>query len=207
MATDPPPVPGGSAAGREPDTGGAGFGSLRHLGGRLVGSLRPGGPSPADEAWAKRLLGPGERKLWDLMSGPDRRHAVGVARAVALDLGGDADGTGVPGAALAAALLHDVGKIRSGLGTWGRVAATAAALRLGRDRVAAWSGHSGGGEPSGWRARAGLYVCHDALGAAMLEAAGAAPLTVAWAAQHHLPSSQWTVDPDLARVLKAADGD
>jgi hypothetical protein len=141
------------------------------------------------------------------MSGPDRRHAVGVARAAAISLGSDGDGTGAPGAALAAALLHDVGKIRSGLGTWGRVAATAAALRLGRDRVAAWSGRSGGGEPSGWRARAGLYVCHDALGAAMLEAAGAAPLTVAWAAQHHLPPSQWTVDPDLARVLKAADGD
>src|SRR3974390_599903 len=96
----------------------AGYGSLRHLAGRWASSLWPGGPNVADDAWARRWLSPDEKKLWTRMSGPDRRHAVGVARAVATELG-SADGTGVASAALAAALLHDVGKVASGFGTNG----------------------------------------------------------------------------------------
>ena len=56
--------------------------ALRHLTGRFLGSLRPGGPSPDDEAWVWSVLLPGERALWGRMSGADRRHAVGVARRV-----------------------------------------------------------------------------------------------------------------------------
>ena len=40
---------------------------------------------------------------------------------------------------VAAALLHDVGKIESGIGTWARAAVTIVAMVIGRGRVAAWS--------------------------------------------------------------------
>jgi hypothetical protein len=122
------------------------------------------------------------------MSGADRRHAVGVARRVCAALGGD----DVPAPVAAAALLHDVGKLASGLGTCGRVGATVVAV-AGRERVSSWSGP------------VGRYVRHPELGAALLEEAGSDPLTVAWAREHHSPSSAWTVPAGIAHVLKAAD--
>ena len=121
------------------------------------------------------------------MSGPDRRHAAGVARDVVAALGPDA---GRP--VVAAALLHDVGKVEAGLGTFARVPATILGLLGGRTR---------------WRGRLGTYLRHDQVGAELLRAASSDHLTVAWAAEHHLPPDRWTVPAHLARVLKAADGD
>ena len=54
---------------------------------------------------------PGEAGLWRRMSAADRRHAVVVARRADATLG-----TAATREVLAAALLHDVGKIDSGLG-------------------------------------------------------------------------------------------
>jgi hypothetical protein len=53
----------------------------------------------------------------------------------------------------------------------------------------------------------GLYLSHDRVGAELLQAAGSHPLTVSWAAEHHLAAERWTIDPKLSAVLKAADGD
>jgi hypothetical protein len=130
------------------------------------------------------VLGPNEQALWRTMSAPDRRHAVGVARSV----------EPAPREVLAAALLHDVGKADSGLGTFARVPATLAGL-VARDRFAAGDG------------RIARYLRHDAIGAALLAGAGAHPLTTAWAAEHHLPPSRWTVPRQWAEALKAADDD
>jgi hypothetical protein len=191
-----------------------GFGSIVHLAGRFFGSLRPGGPPSKDARWAWAQLGPGERELWKRMSGPDRRHAIGVARdAIALI---DAGGHGpAPQPVVAAALLHDVGKIESGLGTWARAGVTLIAMGVGRPRVAGWSDADqaeGGppGPPRGRRHRrvaAGRYVTHDRIGARLLDTAGSDPLTVAWAGEHHRPDSSWTVPRPFADALKAADGD
>jgi hypothetical protein len=169
-----------------------GFGSIGHLAGRLAGSLRPGGPPPGEEAWARSLCLPGEVALWARMSGPDRRHAVGVAHRTASALGGDG-AAGRP--VLAAALLHDVGKIDAGLGTGGRVAATLVAMAAGRARLAGWSG------------RMGRYVRHDELGADLLAAAGSDALTVTWAREHHWAPADWTLPRAVAEALKAADDD
>jgi hypothetical protein len=190
-----------------------GFGSVGHLATRFAGSLWPGAPSVAGEAWAVHWLAPGERALWAKQSTQDRRHAIGVAHDVALALG-DRDGAGVAGVVLAAALLHDVGKTSSGLGTFSRVGATVVAAALGRERVAAWGSSAASaasaasvGGVAGWRVRAGRYVSHDALGAALLVEAGSDPFVVTWAREHHQPESTWTLDPALTAVLKAADGD
>jgi hypothetical protein len=105
-----------------------------HLARRFVESLAPGGPEAAAEAWALDQLRPDEQALWRRMSGPDRRHAAAVAHRVAADLG---DGARRP--VVAAALLHDVGKVEAGYGTFGRVAVVAlswvaAALKAADDR-------------------------------------------------------------------------
>lgn len=195
-------------------TGSQGFGSFGHLAQRFFGALAPGGPPPGDEAWAQAWLEPGERGLWIRMSGPDRRHAVGVARdtRALLESGGHGP---VPREVMAAALLHDVGKIESGLGTWSRVAVTVLAMLLGRSRVAAWAdqlpSQRESSKPPGpldrWRRAAGRYVTHDRIGAHLLTIAGSGELTVAWAGEHHRPAETWTVPRPFADALKAADGD
>jgi hypothetical protein len=171
--------------------------TVGHLARRFFGSLRPGGPSKSDEAWVVGVLGSGELELWRRMSGADRRHAVGVARRVSSALG--ADGATAP--VLAAALLHDVGKVASGLGTYGRVVATVAGGAAGRSSAQAWS------ERGGFTRRVGLYLRHPELGADMLVIAGSDPLTVTWAREHHLPPDGWTLQADVASALKAADDD
>lgn len=175
-----------------------GFGGAAHLARRFMGSLRPGGPGVVDDAWARSFLKPGEQELWTQMSGPDRRHAVAVARA--LSAAGVAHGEGGCGplasdGAVPAALLHDVGKVASSLGTLGRAVTTALALIVGRERIA---------RGSGAMAR---YLRHDALGADLLVRAGSDALTEVWAREHHLPPSRWSVPPAVGEALKAADDD
>jgi putative nucleotidyltransferase with HDIG domain len=164
------------------------FGSAGHLAGRFLGALAPRGPADADERWALAQLLPGEQELWRRMSGPDRRHAVAVARAALAAL--ERDGQAPERAVAAAALLHDVGKVESDLGTLSRVAVTIAAVALGHRRL---------------RGRAGLYVAHDRIGGKLLRAAGSDPLTIAWAEQHHLDPGRWTIDRRTAMALHAAD--
>lgn len=138
---------------------------LGHLARRFLGSLSPRPPAPEDEAWAEAQLRPGELELWHQLTNADRRHALEVARRFerARDPDGDA---GVPRGELAGALLHDCGKLDSGLGTFGRVGAT---LWLAVRGAAA---HQGDG-------RIARYARHEAIGAAMAQAAGSEPVTVA----------------------------
>lgn len=167
-----------------------------HLVKRFFGSLWPVGPRRADEEWVATVLGEGELGLWRRMANADRRHAVGVARRVERALGDEATAS-----VLAAALLHDVGKINAGLGTYGRVVATLAGMAAGRDTAREWS------RRGGFTRRVGLYLRHDALGGDLLAMADSDPLTVAWAREHHLPPDRWTVPRSVGDALKAADDD
>jgi hypothetical protein len=175
-----------------------------HLARRFAGSLSRAAPAPAEEAWAERVLLPGERGLWRRMSRADRRHALGVARRVessALGRPGEQEDTGVQRAVLAAALLHDVGKLDADLGTFGRVGATLAGTFGGLRRARRWE------ELGGWRGRAGRYLRHDHRGAAMLGAAGSDPLVVSWAREHHQRPGTWGLPAAVAVALKEADDD
>jgi hypothetical protein len=169
-----------------------------HLVKRFFGSLRPGGPRPADREWVEGQLLPTELELWQRLPGPDRRHSAAVARRVEATLGDQATR-----AVLAAALLHDVGKLDAHLRTYGRVIATLAGAVVGHDEsvIRQWS------VTTGFTRRVGLYLLHAELGADLLAVAGSDPLTVAWAREHHLPPDEWTVDPDLALALHDADDD
>jgi hypothetical protein len=122
-----------------------------HLAARFFGSLSSRPPELAEEQWAESHLLPGELELWRRMSNQDRRHSATVARRFV---------TARPEATraeTAGALLHDVGKIECGLGTWGRVAATIFGRR-GR--------------------RFTLYHDHEQIGADLAQAAGSEPATV-----------------------------
>ena len=122
----------------------------RHLTRRFFGSLSRRAPTSVDTAWVLGQLLAGEAALWQQMSTQDRRHSIEVARRFAALV---AEPTR---AEMAGALLHDVGKTQSGLGTLGRVAATVIGPRTKRFR---------------------RYHEHEALGSEMLRAAEADPAT------------------------------
>jgi hypothetical protein len=133
---------------------------LAHLVRRFAGSLSPRPPSGTDDAWARAWLAPDEIAVWERMPNPDKRHAVAVARAVA--------GSGESRRpVVAAALLHDCGKVACGLGTLGRAGATVWVMVVGEARAGQGDG------------RVTRYVLHEAIGAAMLRDAGSDPVTVA----------------------------
>jgi hypothetical protein len=168
----------------------------RHLTSRFFGSLRPGGPGADAERWVADVLSAEELELWRRMSGADRRHAHGVAKRVERSLGNEATAP-----VLAAALLHDVGKVDADLGTYGRVIATLSAAVAGREHAELWRSRSG------FTRKVGLYLLHPDLGGDQLALAGSDPLTVSWARQHHLPEDQWTVPAAIGRALRDADDD
>jgi hypothetical protein len=118
---------------------------------------------------------PGERALFDAMTPSDQRHHVQVARRM-IGLVGDGERAWV-----AAALLHDVGKVVSCLGTLGRVVATLMPWwTRGDSRVA-------------------RYHRHEAIGASLLLSAGSSTTTVALV-------GQWPgVADEAASALREAD--
>jgi putative nucleotidyltransferase with HDIG domain len=189
-----PVLPGTVSVGME------GFGSLLHLAGRFFGSLWPIEPASAETQWAREQLNEGERALFDRMSRADRRHAIAVARE-AERLATTAR-TALPDGFVTAALLHDVGKVEAGLGTFARALVTVLAIARRRERLLSWRA-----SPSRWRERAACYLAHDRIGAELLAAAGSNDLVVSWAREHHLPSGRWTVEAELGHLLKEADGD
>ncbi|MEM8924082.1 MAG: hypothetical protein AAGD35_11325 [Actinomycetota bacterium] len=170
---------------------------LWHLVRRFAGSLDPSPPSVDDERWAVGHLNDGERVLWSRLSNPDRRHGIAVARAVRAELGERATEP-----VMAAALLHDSGKVVSGFGTFARVGATLFWAVADRGRAEVWAV-----EGTGIRRRLGQYRRHPEIGGELLELAGSDPLTSAWAREHHRPAKRWTVDPAIGAVLKSCDDD
>jgi hypothetical protein len=129
----------------------------RHLVVRFFGALTARPLRPAEQDEVAGLLRPEEARLFFRQSAADQRHALEVARRVRVTLADDAE-------ALTAALLHDVGKIESGLGPVARSLATLAELfRLPL--------------PPRWRS----YREHGPRGAARLERIGACRLAVDFA--------------------------
>jgi hypothetical protein len=163
--------------------------ALGHLIRRFFGSLAPKRLSEEEAAWVAGHLEPAEAELWGRMGRADRRHAVVVARRVEAALAGDEATRPV----MAAALLHDVGKVESGLGTYGRVMATLSGRVAGRDMAEAWS------QTRGMTRRIGLYLRHEELGADLLRLAGSDPRTVELVGTWSTP-----IDP-IGERLKAAD--
>ncbi len=124
---------------------------VAHLLRRFLGSLSDRPPAAADVVWAEGFFNGPEQAMWRRMSNPDRRHTITVARRF-VSLAPDA-----PAAAVAGALLHDIGKLDSGLGTYRRVMATIVGPRTAAFR---------------------RYHDHEAIGAEWIAAIGSSPITV-----------------------------
>ena len=92
----------------------------RHLVRRFFTSLSKRPPASKDIAWVNEKLLESEFELWCRMEPHDQRHSIEVAhRFSELHPTFSRD-------EIAAALLHDIGKIESELGVLGRVVATIA---------------------------------------------------------------------------------
>ncbi len=167
-----------------------------HLSGRFVGALWPGSPRADDVAWVEAVLTPGGFVQFRRQPNHDQRHAIGVARDVQARLD-DTPYADDP-RWLSAALLHDIGKLDSHLGVYGRVVATASGAAVGRDHAAAWS------ESRGFTRRVGLYLRHAELGADRIRLAGEPEEAARWAASHHDPST-WPELPLPEAVVVALD--
>jgi putative nucleotidyltransferase with HDIG domain len=174
---------------------------IGHLSGRFVRALSPAAPRVVDVAWVETVLTPDGFVVFRRQPHHDQRHAIGVARAVQARL------IGTPHADdrrwLSAALLHDIGKLDSHLGVYGRVVATVSGAVAGREHAAAWS------ESRGFTRRVGVYLRHAELGADRIRIAGEPEEVALWAAHHHDPSTwpELPIPPDVVTALDAADND
>jgi hypothetical protein len=167
---------------------------LTHLAKRFFGSVVARPLSAEQATWVASQLLPGEQALWNRQSTADQRHCYDVAQRVIELLGDDATR-----AVVAAALLHDIGKIDAGLGTFGRVAATVVGGVVPAERRTSWR------DTDGVRGRFYRYLDHNDLGATLLTEAGSDALTIAWAREHELDRKTWTLPPEISAALYDAD--
>jgi hypothetical protein len=170
-----------------------------HLARRFVRALWPGPPRARDVAWVAGILEPAELELWRSFPNHDRRYTIRVARLVDARLAGT-EYAGQP-CWLAAALLHDVGKIDARLGVVGRSVATVIGAVAGPVRVDRWA------QTPGFRRRVAWYLHHDDRGADRIRAGGGREEAAGWAWAHH-QRGRWPasgVPITVAQALEAAD--
>jgi len=122
-----------------------------HLARRFFLSFSRAEPPAQDVVWARQQLLPGELMLWQRLALQDRRHSLLVARRF------QQMATGAEREQIAGALLHDVGKVDCGLGTWMRALATIVGPRT---------------------RRFAHYHDHERIGAELLREAGSAGATI-----------------------------
>lgn len=120
--------------------------------------------------WVRSVLSPNEMHLWTKSAREDQQHSLVVLKRL-LNIMPDAGK-----AAQAAALLHDIGKIESDLGTFLRVVATVVGPRT---------------------KRFAKYHDHEQIGLKMLEEAGSSPEIIALVSGNG--------DPKLVAILALAD--
>lgn len=135
------------------------------------------------------VLTPAERDLFALFSPADQWHSVRVLHTLRQAGYNDPD-------LAAAALLHDIGKIRFPLSAWDRTVIVIGQTLL-PDRVTAW----GRGPAAGWRRPFVIRAQHPAWGAEMAAVAGSRPRVIDLIRCHADPPG----DDPLIRALQWAD--
>ncbi|HOT92412.1 MAG TPA: HD domain-containing protein [Anaerolineae bacterium] len=143
-----------------------------------------------DLAYVERHLGPALLDLFRRMPHAEQHHGIAVCRALEVRGYSDPD-------LLAAALLHDVGKILAPPRLWDRVIAV-----LGEHFLPQQAARWRIGEARGWRRGFVVRHYHPVWGATLAEQAGASPRTVVLIRHHHDPAG----DDAEMKALQMADG-
>ena len=141
------------------------------------------------------VLDSSEQDLFSRQSLAGQQHGYRVMRMLKLAGHGDPD-------LLAAALLHDVGKIHSQGGRWAKSIVVLAEAFL-PEKANAWAS----GEPKGWKRPFVVKARHAEWGASSAKAAGSSPLTVSLIRRHQGPRLSVLVDDEdrLLALLQRAD--
>ncbi len=170
------------------------FGSLKHLIERFAFSLLPSKENKETNTFLT-LLNPDELKLFEAQKAFDKRHSFrNVKKLHALLEDPEPD-------IVIACGLHDVGKVQSGFGVFGRVVATCVATIVGLHRIDAWTRNN----PNSITHRIATYVQHPEIGACMLSEARSNLIAVTWACDHHKRLEESALEPSLFIILSKAD--
>lgn len=170
------------------------FGSLKHLIARFAFSFFSSKPTTETLEFLN-LLNSDELNLFNAQRKLDKRHSFRNVKKLHILLG-----TPAPDIVIACG-LHDVGKVQSGFGVFGRVFATCVATVAGLHRVDAWSGNSSNSITQ----RIATYVRHPEIGADLLAGAGSNLIAITWARDHHKRLHESTLEPSLFRLLSKVD--
>ncbi len=135
------------------------------------------------------VLSPSELLLFRQMQPSEQAHAYQVFRKLSGQGRTERD-------LLAAALLHDVGKILSPLSVIDRVV-----IVLARYLFPRASRRWGEGTPQGWKRPFVVKACHAQWGADLVQKAGASELTTELVRLHHDPSGG-PLEPALEQMLR-----
>jgi hypothetical protein len=135
-------------------------------------------PAPEELALARTVLSPSLHSIFIQMHPGEQAHSLRIARQLI------EQGETHPDL-LAAALLHDSGKIYHPLRIWERVL-----IVLGKSLFPGKVKHWGSGQPKGWKRAFAVAEQHGEWGAQMAAQAGASALVVELIRRHQLPPAR-----------------
>lgn len=150
-------------------------------------------PRPEEMAEALACLTSAEQELFLQLPVADQSHSLRVWSTLARTGLQDAD-------LLAAALLHDIGKLRYPLPLWERVI-----IVLARKLFPGWVERVGSGSANGWRKAFAVSVQHPQWGSDMLAAVGSKPKTIEIVRWHQGPIESAETTRQQILALQAAD--
>lgn len=144
-----------------------------------------------ERAMVRSILSPAAADLFEALPLQDQRHGLDVACALMAAGQWNSD-------LLAAALLHDAGKARSGLTVFHR-----AVIVLLQGSCPNWLSRLAGGNAARWRQPFWTHLHHAEIGAELARRAGCSDVTVWLIRNHHHNAMDMTVDPSHHILLTA----
>ena len=175
---------------------GRGWSHLCYRTGQLWAVLQSSQPTDSDLHLARSILTEQQMALFSRLQPSEQTHSLRVLKYL-LDQGESHPDL------LAAALLHDIGKVCYPLRLWERVV-----IILGKqlipDKITAW----GLGEPKGWRRPYVISCLHPEWGAQLVSQSSASPLLLDLIRYHQQVPSEFNkgdIIKQLAALLRVAD--
>ena len=162
--------------------------------------LRRARCSDTEREWAKSMLLPREFALWSQMGDYDQAHSIYVAREAHRRL--SQDSLRDKSVWIAAALLHDVGKMAANLSPPERVVGTLIGKYVPFDLGQRFRGSS-----SKKARRIGMFLMHGEVGAGLVREAGGREIVAYWCDFHQNVDfpADFAIPGEVVRALVAAE--